>query len=348
VIRLKSVAGLLAVGGGIASCGFIAGIENLGPAPADASTVVDGTSGTDAADAQGAHDALDAHVSLEAGDALDAATGQDGPDAADAPATCDGGIVCDGACVDPTSDPANCNGCGNVCATGVCGVSIVADMTTQPAAWQFNGSAQYNKFAPSGELTVANVLGQSGTMIYTNAVVIDTFDATFEFRMGLQGGTRSDGMGFMLERTGPAALGASGGALGMVGLDGYAVELDIYDNGTCGDPSSDHVGIDSLALCDPNDVLPTSFAATDLTGTIDLGDASWHAVTVHLGSGAMTVTIDAMTVATAVSLAGFQPGTPYYFGFGGGTGQLVDSDGGGGYRTEVKNVAIKFPTPRCL
>jgi hypothetical protein len=40
---------------------------------------------------------------------------------------------------------------------------------------------------------------------------------------------------------------------------------------------------------------------------------------------------------------------PYYFGFAGGTGGLVPADGGsGGYRQEVKNIVVTFPTPRCL
>jgi hypothetical protein len=48
-----------------------------------------------------------------------------------------------------------------------------------------------------------------------------------------------------------------------------------------------------------------------------------------------------------VALSGFVANTPAYFGFGGATGGLV-LNGAGGYRSEVKNVVIVFPTPRCL
>lgn len=338
--------GLILGLGAVAACGFIAGIEDLQSVPADAA--VDAPLSVEAPTAFDASDAGVAQV--DARDATADAT-TDVTDAATMPDTspaCDGGIVCNGLCVNPASDPSNCNGCGNVCATGTCGSSIVADMSTQPPSWQFNGTAEYDHSAPSGVLTVANVTEQAGTIVYMNPVTVDAFDATFQFRMGLEGGTRSDGMGFMFERSGSTAVGASGGALGMVGLDGYGVELDIFDNGMCGDPSADHVGIDSLSLCNPSVTMPTSFTATDLTGMIDLADASWHTATVTLGSGALTVTVDGTVVAMDVTLGGFQSGTPYYFGFGGGTGLLVTSDGGGGYRTEVKDIAIKFPTPRCL
>ena len=66
-----------------------------------------------------------------------------------------------------------------------------------------------------------------------------------------------------------------------------------------------------------------------------------------LSSGALSVTVDAMVVVTNVALTSFQPGSSYYFGFSGATGLLVSGDGGG-YRTEVKNIAIRFPTARCL
>ena len=158
--------------------------------------------------------------------------------------TCSGGeILCSGACIDPASDPSNCNGCGNVCATGRCGTSIAAPMTSLPAGWNFNGSASYNTSAPSAELTVANVPQQAGTFLYQNALGVDGMDVAFEFRIGLQGGLRDDGMGFVIEENGASAIGHLGSGLGMAGLTGFGVELDIFDNGDCGDTSDDHVGV---------------------------------------------------------------------------------------------------------
>ena len=272
-------------------------------------------------------------------------------DAADAaPNPCDGGLLfCNGTCVDPTSDPANCNGCGNVCATGTCGTTITESLAAAPTAWTFNGSATYNTFAPSAELTpIANY--QAGTFIYDDPIVVDAFDVTFEFRMGLQGGTRGDGIGFMIEQTGTQAVGGVGAGLGMMGLTGYGTELDLYDNGVCGDTNGNHVGVDDLTLCNAHQGTPTSlFASGDLSATVDLGDAHFHQAEVTLAGGAVSVSVDGAMVAKGVALPKLQTGGQYYFGFGGGTGGLVQADGGpGGYRQEVKNIVITFPTPRCL
>jgi hypothetical protein len=218
-----------------------------------------------------------------------------------------------------------------------------------PAAWTFNGSAFYNSFAPSAELTpIANY--QAGTFIYANPIVIDDLDAEFDFRLGLQGGTRGDGIGFMLEGTGPTAVGGTGGGLGMTGLSGYGVEIDLHDNGVCGDTSDDHVGVDDLTVCDTNEGTPTSIYATqDLSAVVDMGDAHWHHASVALTKGAVSVSIDGTQVVTNIPLPGFHAGHAYWLGFAGGTGGLVPVGGGsGGYRQEVRNIAITFPTPRCL
>ena len=278
------------------------------------------------------------------------ATSVDASDAASQSCGADGGfILCNGACVDPTTDPANCNGCGNACPTGLCAATLSESFATTPTGWTFNGSATYNTFAPSAELTpIANY--QAGTFVYDNPIVVDAFDVQFDFRMGLQGGTRGDGIGFMIERQGASAVGGTGGGLGMTGLTGFGVELDLYDNAVCGDTNADHVGVDDLTLCDPGEGTPTSlFASGDLTSIVDLGDAHWHHADVTLAQGAISVSIDGNVAATGVALPNLQAGTPYYFGFAGGTGGLVQPDGSpGGYRQEVKNIVVTFPTPRCL
>jgi hypothetical protein len=299
--------------------------------------------GGNAGDGASPIDDFDASHPIDASSSIDASSGSDG--ASPCPT---GKITCGGSCVDTSSDPANCGGCGNVCTTGICGTSIIEAMAASPPLWTFNGSAQWNSFAPSAELTVASVPHQAGTVVYDHPIAVDSFTVSFEFRIGLQGGTRSDGMGFMLERNGTKALGTDGSGLGMGGLDGFGVELDIFNNGTCGDPSGDHVGVDSLAICDPANGTVTSLAAADATATVDLGDTHWHKATFALAAGAMTVSVDNNVLLSGVTLKGLTQGAPYYFGFAGGTGGLVLSDGTGGYRHEVKNIAITFPTPRCL
>jgi hypothetical protein len=272
-------------------------------------------------------------------------------DVADAAqSSCEAGMLfCNGGCVDPGGDPANCNGCGNTCATGVCGTSLSESLAKAPTRWTFNGSAFYNSFAPSAELTpIENY--QAGTFVYDDPIVVDAFDVTFDFRMGLQGGTRGDGVGFMIEQSGVSVVGGDGAGLGMTGLMGYGAELDLYDNGVCGDTNGDHVGVDDLTLCNAMEGTPTSlFASGDLTSTVDLGDAQWHAAEVSVASGAMSVSVDGTMIAQGVALPNLQTGKSYYFGFAGGTGGLFQADGGpGGFRQEVKDIVITFPTPRCL
>jgi hypothetical protein len=264
---------------------------------------------------------------------------------------CATGACCDGKCVDTTTDPKNCDGCGNVCATGACGTTIAAPMTTMPdpSQWKFNGSAQYDATMHSGVLVPAapNV---TGTILYSHPIAVDTFGASFDFRVTSPFMAPYDGMGFMFERTGPTAVGGGSSQLGMGGLDGYGVELDIYDNGRCGDMNANHVGIDWLLSCgaDAGTALPTSLFASAPPGAINIADGNWHTIHASLASGAMLLTFDATSLtANGVALPGFTPGGKYYFGFGAACGGLPPNMMQGA-RMEVRNVAITFPKPRCL
>ncbi len=323
------------------------GREGPSPVPGIDGAIPDGNE-VEGPDAAG----VDATVPLDANGA-DATAPLDATNAPEtsSPPACDGGLLpCKGVCVDPRSDPNNCNGCGNVCGTGACGTSIVADMSSAPVGWTFNGIATYDAVAASAVLTPAT-LSSAGTAIFAHPVTLDEFTAQFDFRMGFGGGTRCDGMGFMFEQTGPNALGANGSGLGMLDLAGFGVEFDIFDNGLCGDFNDDHVAIDSLAFCNSqlNNPLPETLAASgDLTSQVDLGDAQWHHAVATLQSGQMSVKIDSVQAIAGAAVPGLQVGSPYYFGFAGGTGALVGPDGSGGFRTEVRRVSIVFPTPRCL
>ncbi len=283
-------------------------------------------------------------------DGLDATAPDDASVAVDSQIVCtDGGIPCNGACVDPTSDPANCNGCGNACATSTCGTTIAAPMTAMPAGWAFNGTAVFDVSAPSAELTKQGVALQAGTVLYMNPIALDTFDATFGFRIGEGGGGRSDGMGFVLEQNGPSAIGGSGSGLGMAGLTGFGVEFDIFNNGACSDTSADHVGVDELAMCSAQAGMPTSVFEADLTSVVDVGDGEWHQAEIKLDAAALSLSIDGTPTFANVQISGISPGATYYVGFSGATGNSLLADGGFfGFRQEVRDVTITFPTPRCL
>jgi len=239
-----------------------------------------------------------------------------------------------GCSADLTTDPMNCGSCGHVCATGLCGTSIAAMLSSTTAGWQLNGAATLDTGA--GSVVLATNLSSSGSIVYESAIVIDDFELTFEFKNG--SGTGGDGIAFLLTTDGASALG---GVLG-VGLNGFGVELDTHKNTVppnCNDGSGNELGIDSLADCDsgyPKQLLLESNLP------FSLRDNDWHTCTVHLdAAGAMSVALDGSTVLAPYSLPGWTPGTAAWLGFGGYNGGSWD-------RHEIRNVSITFPTPRCL
>lgn len=345
----------------IGACNALLGTDSVaswnGDAEADGQR---GSAGPDGGPPDSSHleeGAADASVALDTGVTGDAGA-MDSGQAVEAGMGCDGGeMLCDGGCV-PRNDPANCGSCGNSCGGGVCGASIAASMQTKPSAWLFNGAAAWSDggaatdaglgvdagVAGSAVLVPVGAVGVAGTVVYADPIVADAFTTTFQFRMGFGGGSeRANGMGFMLEANGPTAVGRMGGGLGISGLTGYGVELDIYDNMDCGDTNDDHVGIDSLPLCDPSlDSTPTSLYASQVTNFLDLGDAQWHSATVTLQAGAFSVAVDGTQFASQ-ALTGWTPGVAYYYGFGAAMGPNIP-----GYQAEVRDVSIVFPQPTCL
>ena len=282
---------------------------NASPGMGDATASVDSTTMADTQSPEVAAPESGADTSAgpiaDAGGPSDAGNSEDAADAACPLAE----IICDGLCVDPASDPLNCNGCGNICHSGLCGTTIAADMQTPPpATWLFNGTAVYLEDAgPSAAMTVANTLYQAGTVIYKNFVVVNEFTANFDFRMGYGGGTRNDGMAFMLENTSPTSVGGFGESLAIVGgLSGYGVEFDINDNYACGDVSDDQLGVNSLSNCPTGNPLPTSLFAADLTNIIDMADGTWHHSVVVLQSGAISVQVERLAVRFRSGLAGLR------------------------------------------
>jgi hypothetical protein len=265
-------------------------------------------------------------------------------------AECDPGLLCNGQCVDPTRDPANCGACGTVCASGVCGTSIVASFTAPPdGRWQFAGNAHYDATSQSVHLARSDAGANSGTFVYSAPVTFDGFDAAFDFRMTCA--FRGDGMGFMWEQAGAGLVGASGPGLGVLGLGGYAIELDIHDDHGCGDTNNNHVAVDSLASCEVGEagaLLPIPQFVNELAGTrLNLADGAWHSAQAHFLGGALSVSVDALSVAQNVSLPGYAA-APFYFGFGASSSGRSGPDGGTGCDIEVRRIHIELPTPACL
>ena len=212
-------------------------------------------------------------------------------------------------------------------------------MLSQPASWNFNSTASYDSTNAKGALTTTGYYA-AGSILYANAINADQFQVTFNFVLG--GG---DGIAFVVEQTGPTAIGANAGGLGMSGLTGYGVEYDLYDNmsAACNEASAPHVAVDSLSSC--GGTLPTSISSTgDLataTPPVNIADGAMHASTITWYMGLVSVTVDGVSELSNVTVPGFTPGGRYYFGFTGATGGYVGVD-------EIWDVVIEFPAAQCL
>jgi hypothetical protein len=259
-------------------------------------------------------------------------------------------------CESDLGDAANCGACKNACASGVCGKSISA-FASDTAAWSFNGgdgsAPRWDSTSQTLVLTEAGSPQDAASVIYPNAIALDDFDLSFEIRFDISIG-RSDGVGFVLERDGAGVVGAPAGGLGMQGLHGWGVELDIFNDGECGDADDNHAGVDSLASCGGGEPTPLATSANlddsgqQGGGIGDVADGGWRTVQVHAVSGKLTVEIINpgnnnfdQVVLSSVALTGLTLGAPYWFGFSAGTGTLAS-------RQEIRNVNLAFPSNRCL
>jgi hypothetical protein len=248
---------------------------------------------------------------------------------------------------------------GTFCASALCGTSLAAFAGAKTTGWSFNGSASYDTTSNTAVLTDGVTVAEAGTVIYQDAIAADTFTVAFDFRFTTTNG-RADGLAFVLATDGPTALGSGYGGFGVLGLHGYATELDIFDSGPCDPGNGNHAGIDSLSACGTNSGVPATIATSgDLYaqgagldhGVGDIGDGVWRTATVSMANGSLSVSItDPATSAAvavpnlqAVALPGFVPGTAYYFGFGGGSGS-----NGLASRSEIRNVLVTFGSKRCL
>jgi hypothetical protein len=245
-----------------------------------------------------------------------------------------------------------CTTMTSVSCSTVCGTTLSAFTGTQTSGWNINGSAAYDSGANTVVLTDGASTAEAGTVFYQDPLVADAFTIAFDFRATTIGG-RADGIAFVMQTNGPTAVGAAYGGLGAMGLTGYGVELDIFDNGNCDPGNGNHASIDVLSPCASNAGIPDpAVTSADLfgLGVGDIADGAWRTATIRLASGALSVSVTdssgtPITVPNlqSASLLGFTSGTPYYLGFAGGSGS------NGLYaRQEVRNVQVSFSSPHCL
>lgn len=184
------------------------------------------------------------------------------------------------------------------------------------STWQLNGSARWES---QGLVTVVpEASNQMGSIFWKQYVLINTFTAEFDFRIGTEGGS-GDGFTFAFwEHTSPNILGHYGYGLGLDEAPGrgYAVEFDTYRNSGY-DSNDNHVAVITQ---------PTALPLSEAVPPADLNTQSsyWHAevqftnghVQVWLSNNELS--IDETLVIDHV-IDGFEPYLGY-IGFTAGTG----------------------------
>jgi hypothetical protein len=201
--------------------------------------------------------------------------------------------------------------------------------------------------------------GEAGTVIYEDAITASSFVVSYDFKFTTTPGNRADGLVFMLETDMNTSVGAAYGGFGALGLDGYAVELDIFDSGPCDPGNGNHAGIDTLSACSTNSGIPAAVATSnDLfdstlpnNGVGDIGDGQWRTATLSFAGGSVSVAVTSPATGSFVTvpnlqnvaLPGYVAGTPYYLGFAGG-----DGSNGMASRAEIRNVMVSFSSVTCL
>jgi gliding motility-associated-like protein len=95
---------------------------------------------------------------------------------------------------------------------------------------------------------------QNGTVWYADQInLMDPFDIQFLMNFGTIDGLGADGICFVLQTVGTAAIGESGGGLGYLNFGtSLGIEFDTWQNGNYADPLEDHIAIEMNGIIDHN------------------------------------------------------------------------------------------------
>ena len=100
-----------------------------------------------------------------------------------------------------------------------------------------------------------NIGGQNGSVWYADQIdLTQPLDLQFTLNLGFSN-DGADGICFVMQTVGTAALGETGGGLGFNGADfqpSFGIEFDTYQNGQYGDILADHIGMISNGSVDHN------------------------------------------------------------------------------------------------
>jgi Bacterial lectin/Secretion system C-terminal sorting domain len=171
---------------------------------------------------------------------------------------------------------------------------------------------------------------------YWNNVAINlanNFTVSAELNFGNQTGpastpgfsTGADGIAFVLQSTGTAALGDVGEGLGYGGImNSFAVEMDTWQNPNRFDPAEDH-----LAFMKNGDVTHNTAANSNADRYLlatDLEDGLWHPFTVswNAATNTLTTTLDGIVRSFNGNITAFAGTNPVTWGFTSATGAALN------------------------
>lgn len=134
----------------------------------------------------------------------------------------------------------------NKCLTNTCLVliNLLVFSGLNAQVYFLNGDAQFIGGDCYQLTTTLNT--QNGTVWYGDQIDLEqTFDLSFTMNFGDQDVNGADGICFVLQTVGTAAIGESGGGLGYLNFGtSLGIEFDTYQNGDYGDPTYDHIAIE--------------------------------------------------------------------------------------------------------
>ncbi len=172
----------------------------------------------------------------------------------------------------------------------VCSAPALADVTfpdfSSTSGLVFNGSAGQNGNVL--RLTPNSNSQEGSAWFNTRQNVVDPWICEFEFQMGNGG---ADGMAFVIQRDGVAAIGGGGGELGYDGiLNSVALELDVYGNGGSSDPTANHISVHTNGSGANTVSHFNSLGATSLVPL--LNDGAVHTIRLEYAPGSLAVILD--------------------------------------------------------
>jgi len=225
----------------------------------------------------------------------------------------------------PSAEPsvASAGPSASVAPTPITAISGTADFALVGAATR-EGAAL--RLTPSA-------FDQVGAVWYPELVPLaGGFSAEYTFQLGSPQAGGGDGLAFVVQTQGPAAVGGLGGDLGYGGLpNSLAVEVDTFLNEwpAADDPNANHVSVHTGGAAPNNGDEGWSIATA--TNVPNLSDGGAHLIRIDYDPGTLAVSVDGtLVLSVALDLAGrlsLEPGGTAYVGFTAATGTSAQTHG---------------------